>query len=78
MTSYSGVFIEHPEFEGRARLGISTVENETGDGYGHGTLVAGLIGSKTYGVAKKVMCTRISVRFLLRPCRMCKCGHRPP
>ncbi len=50
----TGVMIDHPEFEGRAKWGVSTVENGSHvDGQGHGTHVAGTIASKNYGVAKK-------------------------
>ena len=48
----------HPEFENRRDEGhgvppeAGTLDNEGTDG--HGTLVAGIIGAKTYGVAKQV------------------------
>ncbi|KAJ3089154.1 hypothetical protein HK102_007062 [Quaeritorhiza haematococci] len=59
----TGVDVNHPEFEGRARWGASFVENGAQeDGQGHGTHVAGTIGSKTFGVAKKA--NIIAVRVL--------------
>jgi subtilisin family serine protease len=59
----TGIFLAHEEFEGRAHFGINTVQGEDdADGNGHGTHVAGTIGGKTYGVAKKV--TLVAVKVL--------------
>ncbi|WP_162185689.1 S8 family serine peptidase [Lentzea aerocolonigenes] len=62
----TGIRTAHAEFEGRASVGFDAI----GDGWngedcstaGHGTHVAGTIGGKTYGVAKKVKL--VSVRVL--------------
>lgn len=58
----TGIYTAHEEFEGRAEW----LENFTGDGIdsdgaGHGTHVAGTIGSKTYGVAKKTKLYAVKV-----------------
>lgn len=58
----SGVNIDHPEFEGRAKAGKDFTKEGSGDANGHGTHVAGIIGSVTYGVAKNV--TIIEVKAL--------------
>ncbi|KAI1351437.1 oryzin precursor [Xylaria sp. FL0043] len=60
----SGIYVEHPEFEGRATWGPSFVANDakpTVDENGHGTHVAGTAGSKTYGVAKKTNLIAVKV-----------------
>jgi len=56
----TGVYIEHDEFEGRARDGWIASGLDPGDTYGHGTHMAGLTAGKTYGVAKNA--TVISVK----------------
>jgi len=59
----SGVYIQHNEFEGRAVWGGTfTGDNNNNDCNGHGTHVAGTVGAKTYGIAKKV--TLIAVKVL--------------
>jgi subtilase-type proteinase RRT12 len=50
----TGIFKEHPEFEERVVEQLNFTPAPTGDSSGHGTHVAGVIGSKTFGVAKKV------------------------
>ncbi|KAM4058679.1 subtilase family protein [Hirsutella rhossiliensis] len=57
----SGVLISHQEFEGRAEVAYTAFENETADTFGHGTHVAGTIGGKTYGVAKKTKILSVKV-----------------
>ncbi|TGJ83695.1 hypothetical protein E0Z10_g5064 [Xylaria hypoxylon] len=60
----SGIFVDHPEFEGRASWGPSFVANDakpTVDENGHGTHVAGTAGSKTYGVAKNTNLIAVKV-----------------
>lgn len=58
----SGININHPEFGGRAHAGADFTDEGPGDFNGHGTHVAGLIGSKTYGAAKNA--TIIEVKAL--------------
>lgn len=67
----SGIRSSHYEFEGRVDLAASftTVDdgNGTEDCYGHGTHVAGIIASATYGVAKQAT---------LHPVRVLDCTGR--
>jgi len=58
----TGIEVSHPQFEGRATWGFNAVDNEDRDCQGHGTHVAGTVGSKTYGVAKEV--SLFAVKFL--------------
>lgn len=60
----TGIDTTHPDFEGRASIGTDTVnDGQNGkDCHGHGTHVAGTVGSKTYGVAKQAKL--IAVRSL--------------
>lgn len=49
----TGLAVDHPGFEGRASIGFDATGGDGHDGFGHGTHVAGTIGSKGYGVAKQ-------------------------
>jgi subtilisin family serine protease len=57
----TGVYAAHPELEGRATMVKSYIAGADSDDNGHGTHVAGTIGSKTYGVAKKTNIYAIKV-----------------
>lgn len=58
----TGIFTAHPDFEGRAKfLANFAGDGSNNDGHGHGTHVAGTVGSKTYGVAKKTQLFAIKV-----------------
>ncbi|KAK1658890.1 peptidase S8/S53 domain-containing protein [Colletotrichum godetiae] len=51
----SGIRISHPDFQGRAIKGINAwPEVAFDDDFGHGTHVAGTIGSLRFGVAKNI------------------------
>lgn len=58
----TGIFTGHPDFGGRATfLKNFAGDNLDADGNGHGTHVAGTIGSNTYGVAKKTSLFAVKV-----------------
>jgi subtilisin family serine protease len=58
----TGISTSHTNFGGRAQFGVDTTSNPDLMCSGHGTHVAGTVGSQTYGVAKNV--NLISVRVL--------------
>ncbi|GJJ75222.1 hypothetical protein EMPS_07580 [Entomortierella parvispora] len=58
----TGVYAEHEEFGGRAKLAANFVDGSADtDENGHGTHVSGTIGGSTYGVAKKVSIVGVKV-----------------
>ncbi|KDN67528.1 putative subtilase [Colletotrichum sublineola] len=57
----TGIDIEHPDFEGRASFLANFADDNDIDGQGHGTHVAGTVGSATYGVAKKTKLFAVKV-----------------
>ncbi|KAK8135207.1 hypothetical protein PG984_007219 [Apiospora sp. TS-2023a] len=59
----SGIYVDHPDFEGRAHHGYNAVDrnNNSEDDNGHGTNVAGIVGSATFGVAKKAEIVAVKV-----------------
>ncbi|WP_420130000.1 S8 family peptidase [Longimicrobium sp.] len=57
----SGILTGHPEFGGRAGVVYDAFGGTGQDCHGHGTGVAGVVGSKTYGVAKGVRLAAVRV-----------------
>eukprot|EP01119_Soliformovum_irregulare_P015750 TRINITY_DN447_c0_g1_i1.p1 TRINITY_DN447_c0_g1~~TRINITY_DN447_c0_g1_i1.p1 ORF type:complete len:397 (+),score=126.19 TRINITY_DN447_c0_g1_i1:133-1323(+) len=58
----TGIYIQNVDFEGRAIWGKNFADTVDEDCNGHGTHVAGTVGGKEYGVAKKT--TLIAVKVL--------------
>ncbi|GLZ40248.1 S8 family peptidase [Actinokineospora sp. NBRC 105648] len=59
----TGVYRGHSDFGGRVTSGRDFIDNDAdaSDCHGHGTHVAGTVGSATYGVAKKVKIVAVRV-----------------
>jgi subtilisin family serine protease len=59
----TGVRATHTDFGGRVLPGYDFIGDDTdaGDGNGHGTFVAGIIGGAKYGVAKKIRIVPVKV-----------------
>jgi hypothetical protein len=57
----TGITCDHPDFEGRAVWGANFADDVDSDCGGHGTHVAGTIGSRSYGVAPGVQLVAVKV-----------------
>lgn len=59
----TGLYRQHTDFENRASSGYDFIDNDadSADCHGHGTHVAGTVGGKSYGVAKKARLVGVRV-----------------
>ncbi|TFK77117.1 peptidase 1 [Pluteus cervinus] len=57
----TGIYTDHVEFGGRARWGATFGGYANADGHGHGTHCSGTIGSRAYGISKKVSLIAVKV-----------------
>jgi serine protease len=59
----TGIYVQDPEFEGRAVWGANFADDQDQNGcmHFHGTYVAGIIGSRSFGVAKNTSLVSVKV-----------------
>lgn len=58
----TGIYLEHEDFQGRAKFGFSAIDDEADDDFnGHGTFCASVVGGLRRGVAKKANLIAVKV-----------------